>query len=90
MVENSRKLEAAFLAGRMDAKAERQGEVDDGLEELFRMVLSEGDCLALARFSKVLFRAPNAGRAMRAQTPVLTFPLVVTDGGSNGENGGSH
>jgi len=90
MVENSRKLEAAFLAGRMDAKAERQGEVDDGLEELFRMVLSEGDCLALARFSKVLFRTPSAGRAMRVQTPVVAFPLVVTDGGSNGDNGASH
>jgi hypothetical protein len=90
MVENSNKLEAAFLAGRMDAKAERTGVVPDGMEELLRMVLSEGDCLVLARLSKVLFRATDAGRAMRVPAAVVALPLVVGNGGSNGDNGAGH
>ena len=87
MVENHNKLEAAFLAGRMDATAERRGVVAEGGEELLRMVLSEADCAALARLSKVLFRTIGLARPARLATPVVSLPLVVGDGGSNGDHG---
>jgi len=55
MVENMNKLEAAFLAGRADALAEKNGGPQEGIEDLLRMVLSESDCTSLARLSKILF-----------------------------------
>ncbi len=87
MVENHSKLEAAFLAGRTDATAERTGIVPEGTEELLRMVLSDGDCAALTRLSKVLFRPVGAGGALRVAAPVATLPLVIGNGGSNGGHG---
>ncbi len=68
MVENLSKLEAAFLAGRMDATAEQKGSPPEGVEELLRMVLSESDCAALARLSKVLFHR-KIDQALRLVTP---------------------
>ncbi len=86
MVENQRKLEAAFLAGRADAIAELKGVVPEGSEELFRMVLSESDCMALARLSNVLFHAPGTTSAPRSTTQlVATLPVVIGDRGSNGD-----
>ena len=87
MVENQNKLEAAFLAGRADATSERTGTVPEGMEELLRMVLSEGDCMALARLSKLLFHAPSPEGALRVTTPVAALPLVIGNGGSNGDHG---
>ncbi len=86
MVENQSKLEAAFLAGRADAAAERGGAVPEGTEELLRIVLSEGDCLALAQLSKVLFHSPGTTNALRVTPPAATHPLAV--GGNGGSNGG--
>ncbi len=87
MVENHSKLEAAFLAGRADATAERTGAVPEGTEELLRMVLSDADCAALARLSKVLFRAAGTRGVPRVAAPVATLPLVIGNGGSNGDHG---
>ncbi len=87
MVENHSKLEAAFLAGRADATAERTGVVPEGTEELLRMVLSDGDCMALARLSRVLFHAAGTGGAIRVAAPVAALPLLVGNGGSNGDHG---
>ncbi len=87
MVENHNKLEAAFLAGRMDATAERVGVVPEGVEELLRMVLSEGDCMALARLSKVLFHAAGSRGLVRVTAPVVTLPIAIGGGGSSGDNG---
>ncbi len=84
MVENQNKLEAAFLAGRADATAERTGGVPEGLEDLLRMVLSEGDCMALARLSKVLFHAPAPEGPRQAMPPTPALALVPSNGGSNG------
>ncbi len=86
MVENHSKLEAAFLAGRADAIAERTGTVPEGMEDLLRMVLSDGDCIALAHLSKVLFHAASAGSPLRVTTPVAALPLIVGNGGSNGDH----
>ena len=88
MVENLNKLEAAFLAGRIDATAERKGEVPEGVEDLLRMILSDGDRSTLGRLSKMLFRAAAESRPVRL--PIATgplSPLTVLDGGSNGTNG---
>ncbi len=86
MVENHSKLEAAFLAGRADATAERTGSVPEGTEELLRMVLSDGDCTALARLSRVLFHAAGMGSTIRVTAPVAALPLLVANGGSNGDH----
>jgi hypothetical protein len=86
MVESHSKLDAAFLAGRADATAERMGVVPEGTEELLRMVLSDGDCTALARLSKVLFHAAGAGNGIRVTAPVAALPLLVGNGGSNGDH----
>ncbi len=83
MVENMNKLEAAFLAGRMDAVAERRKAVPEGVEELLRMVLSESDCTALARLSKVLFHR-NADHNLRLVSPVTLLPVGGRNGGTNG------
>ncbi len=86
MVESQRKLEAAFHAGRADATAERTGVVPEGLEGLLRMVLSESDCLALAHLSTVLFHAaPGRAGAVKVTTPIAPLPLVIGNGGSNGD-----
>jgi hypothetical protein len=87
MVESQSKLEAAFLAGRMDAGAERIGMVPEGVEELLRMVLSEGDCMSLARLSKVLFHTAGSGRPVRVTAPVVALPLSTGGVGSNGDHG---
>ena len=87
MVENQNKLEAAFLAGRTDASAERTGAVPSGTEELLRMILSEGDCMALARLSKVLFHAPGTASALRVTAPVATLPLVIGNGDQGAPTG---
>jgi hypothetical protein len=87
MVENHSKLEAAFLAGRADATAERSGVVPEGMEDLIHMVLSDGDCMALARLSKVLFHAASPGSTLRVTAPVAALPLIVGNGGSNGDHG---
>jgi hypothetical protein len=87
MVENQSKLEAAFLAGRMDATAERGGVVPEGAEELLRMVLSEGDCMALARLSRVLFRAAGSRGPARVSAPGVTLPIAIGGGGSGGDHG---
>ncbi len=79
MVENLSKLEAAFLAGRMDAAAEQKGALPEGIEELLRMVLSESDCAALARLSKVLFHR-KVDQALR----LVTQPALQASGGRNG------
>ena len=84
MVENQSKLEAAFLAGRVDAGAERMGMVPEGVEELLRMVLSDGDCMSLARLSKVLFHTTGSGRAVRVTAPMVTLPLAIGGAGSRG------
>ncbi len=87
MVENQRKLEAAFLAGRADAIAERTGAVPEGAEELFRMVLSESDCITLARLSNVLFHAPSPTSAPRSTTQLAaTLPIAIGSGNSNGDH----
>ena len=78
MVENMNKLEAAFLAGRMDGGAERGEAVPEGVEELLRMVLSESDCTALARLSRVLFHR-RADRGVRLVSPVT----LLAAGGRN-------
>ena len=74
MVENMNKLEAAFLAGRLDAAAEKNcnGGPPEAAEELIRMILSESDCAALARLSKVLFHRP--ADLAKAVLPNLTRP----------------
>ncbi len=87
MVESQSKLEAAFLAGRADATAERTGALPEGTEQLLRMVLSESDCMALASLSKVLFHGPGAASPLRGIPPVTTLPLVIGNGGSNGDHG---
>ena len=87
MVENQSKLEAAFLAGRTDAAAERGGVVPEGVEELLRMVLSEGDCMALARLSKVLFRAAGSRGPVRVTATGVTLPIAIGGGGSSGDHG---
>jgi hypothetical protein len=87
MVENHSKLEAAFLAGRADATAERTGVVAEGMEDLLRMVLSDGDCMALAHLSKVLFHSATPGSTLRVTAPVAALPLIVGNGGSNGDHG---
>jgi hypothetical protein len=83
MVENANKLEAAFLAGRMDAIAERQKATPEGVEELLRMVLSESDCTSLARLSKVLFHC-DADANLRLVSPVTLLPVGSRNGGTNG------
>ncbi len=75
MVENMNKLEAAFVAGRMDGLAERGEALPDALEALLRMVLSDSDCTALARFSKVLFHQA-ADRSLR----LIAAPMGVPAG----------
>ncbi len=87
MVESQSKLEAAFLAGRVDAGAERMGMVPEGVEELLRMVLSEGDCMSLARLSKVLFHTAGSERAVRVPAPIATLPLAIGGVGSSSDNG---
>ncbi len=90
MVENLNKLEAAFLAGRIDATAERKGEVPEGVEDLLRMILSDGDRSSLARLSKMLFRGMIESRSPRIPVPTTPLPsLAVLEGGSNGTNGRS-
>ena len=84
MVENANKLEAAFLAGRVDALAERRKALPEGVEELLRMVLSESDCTALARLSKVLFRQRMEG-GLRLISPVSLLPIGSRNGGTNGK-----
>ncbi len=88
MVESQNKLEAAFLAGRADAIAERTGAVAEGTEDLLCMVLSERDCMALARLSRVLFHAPGPGPAPRVTGPGATLPVLIGNGGSNGGDHG--
>ncbi len=83
MVENANKLEAAFLAGRLDAIAERQKATPEGVEELLRMVLSESDCTSLARLSKVLFRS-GAEANLRLVPQVTLMPVGGRNGGMNG------
>jgi hypothetical protein len=83
MVENINKLEAAFLAGRMDAMAEQRQPIPEGLEELLQMVLSESDCVALTRLSKVLFHR-NAEAGLRVLSPVRLLPVGSRNGGTNG------
>ncbi len=72
MVESQSKLEAAFLAGRADATAERTGALPEGTEQLLRMVL---------------FHASGTASALRVTPPVTTLPLVIGNGGSNGDHG---
>ncbi len=83
MVENLNKLEAAFLAGRMDGGAERGEAVPDGVEALLRMVLSESDCTAMARLSKVLFHR-NPDHGVRLVSPAT----LIAAGGRNGSTHG--
>ncbi len=83
MVEHINKLEAAFLAGRMDAMAEQRQALPEGLEELLHMVLSDSDCVALTRLSKVLFhRTAEAG--LRLISSVKLLPVGSHNGGTNG------
>jgi len=83
MVENMNKLEAAFLAGRLDGLAERGEALPDAVEALLRMVLSDSDCTALARFSKVLFHQ-TADWPLR----LIAAPIGVPAGGRiRGGNG---
>ena len=82
MVENINKLEAAFLAGRMDAMAEQRQAIPEGLEELLHMVLSDSDCGALARLSKVLFHRP-AATGLRLISSVKLLPVGSRNGGSH-------
>jgi len=84
MVENANKLEAAFLAGRMDAIAERRKATPEGVEELLRMVLSESDCTSLARLSKVLFRRGTETN-LRLVQPITLVPVGGRNGGTNGK-----
>ncbi len=83
MVENINKMEAAFLAGRLDALAERRKAVPEGVEELLRMVLSESDCSALARHSKALFHRSPAELRL-----VSSVSLTSVGGRNGGINGG--
>ncbi len=83
MVENLNKPEAAFLAGRLDALAEEGEGLPDGVEPLLRMVLSESDCVALARLSKVLFRQHAEGLRLLSPTALLGR---TRNGGTNGHS----
>ncbi|HTX53115.1 MAG TPA: hypothetical protein VMD08_06880 [Candidatus Baltobacteraceae bacterium] len=80
MVENINKLEAAFLAGRMDAMAEQRQTLPEGLEDLLHMVLSDSDCGALTRLSKVLFHR-TAAAGVRLMSSVKLLPVGSHNGG---------
>ncbi len=90
MVENQNKLDAAFLAGRADATAERTGSAPEGTEALLRMVLSESDCLGLARVSRVLFHAPALASPRPVPTPTPVLALLGGNERTNGGNGRGH
>ncbi len=79
MVENLNKLEAAFLAGRIDAEAEERQIVPECVDHLLRMVLSESDCAALARLSKVLFHS-RADQSLR----LVPSAVLPSSGARNG------
>lgn len=85
MVENVNKLQAAFLAGRMDAMTEQRRSIPEGVEELLRMVLSESDCASLTRLRTALFhRREEVG--LRLLSPVTLLPVGTRNSGSNGGN----
>ncbi len=83
MVENMNKLEAAFIAGRLDAMAARGEDVPENVEHLLRMVLSDSDCAALARLSKVLFQQHAAGLRLISPTSLIGS---TRNGGTNGHS----
>ncbi|HTX51819.1 MAG TPA: hypothetical protein VMD08_00310 [Candidatus Baltobacteraceae bacterium] len=83
MVESVNKLQAAFLAGRMDAMAEQRRTIPEGVEDLLHMVLSESDCASLTGLSKALFHR-NAEAVLRLLSPVSLLPVGSRNGGSNG------
>ena len=87
MVEHINKLEAAFLAGRMDAMAAQGQPIPEGLQELLRMVLSESDCAALSRLSKVLFQQKTDQKvdvSLRLISPLKLLTVGSHNGGTNG------
>ncbi len=83
MVENLNKLEAAFLAGSMDAQAEERQTVPECIEHLLRMVLSDSDCTALARLSKVLFHS-RADQSLRFVPSAAAPPSGARNGAARG------
>ncbi len=83
MVEDLNKLEAAFIAGCLDAMAEGREHVPEHLEHLLRMVLSESDCAALARLSKVLFQQHAAGLRLLSPASLIGG---TRNGGTNGHS----
>jgi hypothetical protein len=84
MIEHVNKLEAAFLAGRMDAMAERRENIPEGVEELLRMVLSESDLASLSRLSKGLFRR-SAEVGLRLVPSLKLLPVGSHNGGTKPE-----
>ncbi len=83
MVENLNKLDAAFIAGRLDAMAEEGEGLPEGVEHLLRMVLSESDCAALARLGKVLFQQHAAGLRLLSPASLIGG---TRNGGTNGHS----